>query len=61
MNRHLNSYVIAEQTEQQKLDEVQEQEKKVYSMQLMLSLRLDNKTRPVNMALLDFPHKKRKA
>jgi len=61
MNRHLNSYVIAEQTEQQKLDEVQEQEKKVYSMQLMLSLRQDNKTRPVNMALLDFPHKKRKA
>lgn len=33
----------------------------MYSMQLMLSLRQDNKTRPVNMALLDFPHKKRKA
>jgi len=61
MNRHLNSEAIAEQTEQQKINEVMEQEKKVYSMQLMLSLRQDNKTRPVNMALLDFPHKKRKA
>jgi len=34
--------------------------KRVYSLQFMLSLRADNKQRPVNMALLDFPHKKRK-
>jgi hypothetical protein len=27
----------------------------------MLSLRQENKIRPENMALLDFPHKKRKA
>ncbi len=27
----------------------------------MMSLRATNKVRPVNMALLDFPHKKRKA
>lgn len=27
----------------------------------MLNLRSQFKTRPVNMALLDFPHKKRKA
>ena len=30
-------------------------------MQLMHNLRSENKTRPVDMALLDFPHKKRKA
>jgi len=34
--------------------------KKTYSIEQMLSLRQDNKSRPVNMALLDFPHKKRK-
>lgn len=27
----------------------------------MMSLRMANRARPVNMALLDFPHKKRKS
>ena len=45
----------------QSLEETAEAEsKKVYSLQFMLSLRQENKLRPVNMALLDFPHKKRK-
>jgi hypothetical protein len=43
------------------LQETEEAEsKKTYSIEFMLSLRQDNKSRPVNMALLDFPHKKRK-
>mmetsp|Transcript_11697 Transcript_11697/g.17748 ORF Transcript_11697/g.17748 Transcript_11697/m.17748 type:complete len:180 (-) Transcript_11697:1355-1894(-) len=31
----------------------------VYSLEFVLSLRAENKTRPANMAELDFPHKKR--
>lgn len=41
-------------------EEAAEEGKKVYSIEFMLGLRADNKARPVNMALLDFPHKKRK-
>ena len=37
-----------------------EEAKRVYSIEQMLSMRAENKSRPVNMALLDFPHKKRK-
>jgi hypothetical protein len=37
-----------------------EEAKRVYSIEQMLSLRAENKSRPVSMALLDFPHKKRK-
>jgi hypothetical protein len=37
-----------------------ESKKKTYSLDFMLSLRSANRDRPVNMALLDFPHKRRK-
>ena len=37
----------------------EEQKKKVYTLEFMLSLKTEYKGRPVNMALLDFPHKKR--
>lgn len=49
--------------ERQKQEEVdrQEQEKKTYSIEFMLSLRDANKLRPPTMAMLDFPHKKRLA
>jgi hypothetical protein len=33
---------------------------KVYTIEFMLSLRTENKDRPANMALLDFPHKKKR-
>jgi len=42
-------------------DTKKEQETKVYSFDFMMSLKLGNRERPVNMALLDFPHKRRKA
>jgi hypothetical protein len=34
--------------------------KKVYSIELMMSLRNENKERPANMALIDMPIKKRR-
>lgn len=37
-----------------------ESKKKVYSIEFMMSLKNQNKERPANMALLDFPHKKRR-
>jgi hypothetical protein len=33
---------------------------KIYTIEFMLSLRATNKDRPANMALLDFPHKKKR-
>jgi hypothetical protein len=33
---------------------------KIYTTEFMLSLRAKNKDRPANMALLDFPHKKKR-
>lgn len=59
-NRHLNSDQLAETAEKSKKDQAAEEEQRTYSMEFMLGLRADNKTRPVNMTLLDFPHKKRK-
>ena len=60
-NRHLSNPVQSPEdilkSEQETADA---ESKRVYSLQFMLSLRADNKQRPVNMALLDFPHKKRK-
>ena len=38
---------------------MEEQMKRIYTMEFMLTLRDKNKNRPLNMALLDFPHKKR--
>ena len=60
-NRH--SVQIDVEQERRKLAEIEraEQEKKTYSVDFMLSLRDANKTRPLTMALLDFPHKKRLA
>lgn len=34
--------------------------KKIYPIEFMMSFRDKCKDRPANMALLDFPHKKRK-
>jgi len=33
---------------------------KIYSIDLILSFRTANKDRPSNMALLEFPHKKKR-
>ena len=33
---------------------------RIYDLEFMMSLRAANKDRPVNMALLDFPHKKKR-
>ena len=60
MNRHLNQDQTAESIAKQLAEQIEEEEKKVYSIDLFMSLRAANKLRPVNMALLDFPHKKRK-
>lgn len=37
-----------------------DQKHKIYSIELMLSLRASNKNRPINMAVLDFPYKKKR-
>lgn len=60
-NRHLNPVQIKETCLKTQIETEEAESKKVYSVAFMLSLRQDNKARPVNMALLDFPHKKRKA
>ena len=52
---------IKEQQIQMVVEKKDESKKKTYTLDFMLSLRNDNKDRPVNMALLDFPHKRRKA
>lgn len=39
---------------------MEDEETKIYSLEMMMAIRVECKTRPVNMALLDFPHKKRK-
>jgi len=59
-NRHLNADQIAKTKIKTQQEQEEAESKKVYSVQLMLSLRPTNKSRPVNMALLDFPHKKKK-
>jgi hypothetical protein len=57
----LNADLIAETKIKSQQEQAEAELSKVYSLQFMMSLRAANKTRPVNMALLDFPHKKRKA
>ena len=59
-NRHLNSEQVAESIEKTKVASAAEEMERTYTMEFMMSLRGENKTRPVNMTLLDFPHKKRK-
>jgi hypothetical protein len=39
--------------------ELEEKQKKVYTLEFVFSLKADNKKRPENMAELDFPSKKR--
>ncbi len=60
-NRHLTSETNnSEEVEKRRAEEAEEEKKKIYTLEQMMALRSENKTRPVNMALLDFPHKKRK-
>lgn len=60
MNKHLHSDTAAQALEKKREEDLAEEQSRVYSVEAMLALRADNKTRPPNMALLDFPHKKRK-
>lgn len=48
----------AKTDEQSKID-LEEKQKKVYTLEFIFSLKADNKKRPENMAELDFPSKKR--
>lgn len=52
--------VEKERSKQIELEKL-EQEKRTYSIDFMMSLKDANKQKPVTMALLDFPHKKRLA
>jgi len=66
MKGYVNKYVPANPAIQQQLlkrkalNQKEEQKKKTYSIEFMLSLRAQNKERPPNMSLLDFPHKKKR-
>jgi len=63
-NRHKQAATETSAVDEEKARITAEKEvraKKVYSLDFMLTLKNDNKLRPVNMALLDFPHKKRRA
>jgi len=63
-NRHKQAATETSAVDEEKARITAEKEvraKKVYTLDFMLTLKNDNKQRPVNMALLDFPHKKRRA
>jgi hypothetical protein len=60
-----NRHSVSVDVEQERLklieQEKQDQERRTYSIEFMMSLRDANKVRPPTMAMLDFPHKKRLA
>ena len=60
-NRHQSAVDVEKQRKKQEEIDRVEDEKKTYTPEFMLAMRPNNKNRPVNMAMLDFPHKKRHA
>lgn len=60
-NRHAAQVDAEKERKKQEEKDRLDDEKKTYSIDFMLGLRSQHKNRPVNMALLDFPHKKRRA
>lgn len=60
MNPHKAIVDVAAEKQKAEDSNREEMVKKTYSVEFILAFRAKYKDRPVNMALLDFPHKKRR-
>lgn len=65
LNGYVNPFAAKSQQQQllqkkKQLNKKEELKKKIYPLEFLLSFRNQYKDRPVNMALLDFPHKRRR-
>jgi hypothetical protein len=66
MNGYVNPFMSTSQAQMQQLmkrrakNQNNEKKRKVFTIDFMLTLRNSYKERPANMALLDFPHKRKR-